>query len=81
MSDRVIHCSDYEPRPDSPACRWLEANGVKPRTVPLDSTITVSGGQITYEFVDPKPNRDYSQPPPRQLRTVPLISPPEAHGL
>lgn len=91
MSDRVIYGSDYEPSPDSPLSRWLEANGVDAFDVPADTTITVTGGQVTYTaFVrdaggqlqldpdlDSGPGRLYL----RELRTVPLTASPEAFGL
>lgn len=87
--DRVIHTSDYNPHPDSEACRWLRANGVDPGMVPAENTITVTGGQITYSTFlhgpdgkllqdpDPESGRFYL----RELRTVPLIASPEAFGL
>lgn len=93
MTDRVIHCSDYELGLASLPSKWLQANEVDPRLVPFDSTVTVAGGQLTYESFIPA---DYQpacgagvlikrgpdgSPAPRQLHTVPLISPPEAHGL
>ena len=88
MSDRVLHCSDYDDHPDGVAAlgEWLTANGAHPSWVPLDSTITVTGDQLTYEslvhdtegrVLATEGGTHYA----RQLRTVPLISPPEAHGL
>ena len=82
MSDRVLHCSDYEPDPRSPLCQWLRANRVDPARVPLLGAITVTGGQLTVpQYADLSTARSYQPPPAPTLRTVPLISPPEAHGL
>ena len=81
MTDRVFHGSDYEPDPRSPICEWLRANRVDPSRVPLTGTITLTGGQITVpQYADLSTARLY-QPPKAILRTVPLISPPEAYGL
>ena len=88
MSDRVIHGSDHPVDPDSVICQWLRANDVDPSQVPHESTVTVTGGEITYEKFalppyqpDPAVGRLEYSVPRRELCTVPLISPPEAHGL
>lgn len=86
MSDRVIYGSDYEPSPDSPICRWLEENGVDSSDVPADTTVTVTGGQITYTSLV-RNTEEHLQLAPgsplylRELRTVPLTASPEAFGL
>lgn len=82
MADRVLHCSDYEPNPRSPLCEWLRANRVDPGRVPLTGAIIITGGQLTVpQYADLSSVRSYQPAPGVTVRTVPLISPPEAHGL
>ena len=72
--------------PDPQIFAWIQANGIDPGTVLAAQEVTVKDGQLTYlEFVRDESgvkvlSSDQTGYVKRE-RTVPLISPPEVHGL
>ena len=71
--------------PDPKRMEWMEANGIDPWKVPASQEVLVEDGKLTFvEFVlDPSGFKklDADCKPERILRTVPLVSAPENHGL
>jgi hypothetical protein len=71
--------------PDPARCAWLEANGIDPAKVPAAQEVLVEDGQLTFvEFLYRADGRKLVSPGgevEKILRTVPLVSAPENHGL
>jgi hypothetical protein len=70
--------------PDPQRYAWIEANGIDPSTVPAAQEVLVEDGKLTFiQFAlnaeGQKQVRDDGYE--KVLRTVPLISAPENHGL
>ena len=89
MHSRYIHPLDY-PLPHRPLTEFVRANGLDERDISADFPLIIESGVLTvtvFEF-EPLPDggrrkllRDGSDEVVKHTRTVPLISPPEAHGL
>jgi hypothetical protein len=83
MSTRRINLNTPE-IPDPACMEWMAANGIDPWKVPAAQEVAVHDGQITFiEFVTgpdgfKKLGSDGYE---KALRTVPLVSAPENHGL
>jgi len=87
MSSRRINL-DTPVLPDPQRMAWLEANGVDPTTVPAAQEVLVEDGNLTFVEFAKGPDgvmildHDGGDPHYRKvLRTIPLVSAPENHGL
>ena len=88
MADRIIHPEAY-PYRHPPLLEFIRANGLDPHAVPVAFPMVIRDGQLTVtEFVfeelpDGKRRKVIINGDSVKKRsvTVPLKSPPEAHGL
>lgn len=87
MTSRRINL-DTPILPDPQMIAWMEANGINPSAVPAAQEVLVEDGRITYVEFELTPDgakiidHDGGDPRCRSfLRTVPLVSAPEDHGL
>jgi len=86
MSSRRINL-DTPVLPDPQRMAWLEANDVDPSTVPAAQEALVEDGKLTFVALVQEDGHSVQDPTTsehrwlKELRTVPLISAPENHGL
>jgi hypothetical protein len=83
MSSRRINL-DTPVIPDPQRMEWMEANGIDPHMVPAAQEVLVEEGQITFvEFATATDGHKIIGPAgyEKVLRTIPLVSAPENHGL
>lgn len=72
--------------PDPRKIAWFEANGIAPISVPAAQEVLVEDGHLTFiQFVFDEEGRKFlsrdGDGHEKTIRTIPLISAPEAHGL
>lgn len=92
MTERQIDPTEY-PIPHPPLLEFTRANGLDPWNIPVDSPMFIKGEELTatqfvHETVDGRPRKVLIHNPDgtidsfaKRTVTVPLISPPEDHGL
>lgn len=89
MDTRFIRPMDYK-LPHGPLTEFVRANGLDEKDIAADFPLIIESGEMTvteFEF-EPTPDggrrialRDGADEIVKHTRTVPLKSPPEAHGL
>lgn len=89
MDNRYIRPLDYR-LPHGPLTDFVRANGLNEKDIAADFPLIIESGELTvteFEFEHlpgggrRKVLRDGGDEVVKHLRTVPLKSPPEAHGL
>ena len=90
MTNRTIDLSGYN-HPDPRVMAWIEANDLDPHQIPADFPVVIEDGNLTVmewilESTVPgapphKTLADDGEGFKKAQRTVPLLSPPEDHGL
>lgn len=90
MTERLIHPEDYEPLPNVQLNAFITANGLSPNDVSAGQPLILEGGRLTvteflFEALPDGRRRKVLEPGGnsfvKRSVTVPLISPPEDHGL